>query len=148
MPTANRVPDARYINLLRKGPERDPRLAYFSERNGKRVIYLRIITTLEFFEHHFTKSGHEDLIVARQYPDHIAIVHLHAREASAAEPLRSSRCIESAQTHRARAYSLLTRASDTTLRLSAIYRHLAALACAALPSTALGYCRGPGPNLR
>src|ERR1700721_119147 len=52
---------------------------------------LRIITTLEFFEHHFAKSGHEDLLVTRQYPHHIAIVHLHAREASAAERLRSSR---------------------------------------------------------
>jgi len=31
--------------------------------------------------------------------------------------LPSSRCIESAQTHRARVCSLLTRASDTTLRL-------------------------------
>src|SRR3984893_7690693 len=52
---------------------------------------LRIITTLEFFEHHFAKSGHEDLLVTRQYPDHIDIVHLHAREASVAERLRSSR---------------------------------------------------------
>jgi hypothetical protein len=51
---------------------------------------LRIITTLEFFEHHFAKSGHEDLLVTRQYPDHIDIVHLHAREASAAGQLRSS----------------------------------------------------------
>src|ERR1700730_8548898 len=33
------------------------------------------------------------------------------------ERLPSSRCIESAQTHRARVCSLLTRASDTTLRL-------------------------------
>jgi hypothetical protein len=31
--------------------------------------------------------------------------------------LPSSRCIESAQAHRARVYSLLTRASDTTLGL-------------------------------
>src|ERR1700730_5617246 len=52
---------------------------------------LRIITTLEFFEHHFAKSGHEDLLVTRQYPDHIDIVHLHARAASAAERLRSRR---------------------------------------------------------
>jgi hypothetical protein len=29
--------------------------------------------------------------VTRQYPDHFVIVHLHAREASAAERLRSSR---------------------------------------------------------
>src|SRR4029077_5058171 len=27
---------------------------------------LRIITTLEFFEHHFAKSGHEDLLMTRQ----------------------------------------------------------------------------------
>jgi hypothetical protein len=47
----------------------------------------------EFFEHHFAKSGHEDLLVTRQSPDHIDIVHLHAREASAAERLRSSRLI-------------------------------------------------------
>src|SRR3984893_9328833 len=55
---------------------------------------LRIITTLEFFEHHFAKSGHEDLLVTRQYPDHIDIIHLHARAASAAERLRSGRLVE------------------------------------------------------
>ena len=54
---------------------------------------LGVITTLEFFEHHFAKSGHEDLLVTRQYPDHIDTVHLHAREASAARRLRSSRVI-------------------------------------------------------
>src|ERR1700739_1967615 len=27
---------------------------------------LRIITTLEFFEHHFAKSGHKDLLMTRQ----------------------------------------------------------------------------------
>jgi hypothetical protein len=27
---------------------------------------LRIIKTLEFFEHHFAKSGHEDLLMTRQ----------------------------------------------------------------------------------
>src|SRR5712691_8071698 len=27
---------------------------------------LRVITTLEFFEHHFAKSGHEDLLMTRQ----------------------------------------------------------------------------------
>ena len=37
----------------------------------------------------------EDLLVTRQYPHHIAIVHLHAREASAAERLRSSRLLAS-----------------------------------------------------
>jgi len=31
--------------------------------------------------------------VTRQYPDHIDIVHLHAREASAAARLRSSRLL-------------------------------------------------------
>src|SRR5208337_5405080 len=35
--------------------------------------------------------------------------------------LPSSRCIESAPTHRARACSLLARASDTTLRLARTY---------------------------
>src|SRR5258708_4422329 len=53
---------------------------------------------LEFFEHHFAKSGHEDLLVTRQYPDHIDIVHLHAREASAAGRLRSSRVIGNGST--------------------------------------------------
>src|SRR5260370_4488646 len=53
------------------------------------------LTTLEFFEHHFAKSGHEDLLVTRQYPDHIDIVHLLARETSGAERLRSSRLVGS-----------------------------------------------------
>ena len=33
--------------------------------------------------------------MTRQYPDHIDIVHLHAREASDAERLRSSRLVGS-----------------------------------------------------
>src|SRR5207249_11390838 len=41
--------------------------------------------------------------------------------------LPSSRCIESARTHRARACSLLTRASDTTLRLLDTDQHVANL---------------------
>src|ERR1700730_9634377 len=58
---------------------------------------LRIITTLEFFEHHFAKSGHEDLLVTRQLTP--AVRHKLLRSPHAKRPprgrLRSSRLVMS-----------------------------------------------------
>src|ERR1700747_2256465 len=57
---------------------------------------LRIITTLEFFEHHFAKSGHEDLLMTRQLTS--AVRHKLLRSPHAKRPprgrLRSSRLVE------------------------------------------------------
>src|SRR5437016_1187429 len=60
-------------------------------------------------------TSYKPTYVARHIRSPIATSpHLPQTPASS---FNASRCIESAQTHRARVRSLLTRASDTTLRL-------------------------------
>ena len=52
---------------------------------------LRIIKTLEFFQHHFSKLGHRDLLVTQTYLNGQAQLLRSSREASAARRLRSNR---------------------------------------------------------
>ena len=52
---------------------------------------LGVITTLEFFQHHFSKMGHRDLLVTQTYLNQQATnARLTSRVASAAGRLRSS----------------------------------------------------------
>ena len=37
---------------------------------------LRVITTLEFFQHHFAKLGHRDLLVTQHYVNRAAMPNL------------------------------------------------------------------------
>src|SRR6516162_7634796 len=51
---------------------------------------LRIIKTLEFFQHYFSEMGHKDLLVTQTYLNRQAQLLRSSREASAARRLRSN----------------------------------------------------------
>jgi hypothetical protein len=90
------------------------------------VDSLRIITTLEFFEHHFAKSGHRDLLMTRQLTS--AVRHKLPRSPHAKRPphgrLRSSRLTGKVRSRLAGYYPLTKMVPRAPPTMKAINREI------------------------